>query len=648
MRPLTGSTRSILRGTHFGQGDLFAIDLDDTGTKFVVEGYQKTFLGTRQSASPHFDAFIEKDRFPEWQSAGHQRYLVGATDISCALLTLLPPSRTTWTEDAKKTLAYWLLQIQRQEAAVDRYAAYRLGKELPSDCDVLRQSKEFPLRPFQIVGALSALHCAGYALDMEQGTGKTCTTIARIATEAFAWNAKTGKPYKVIVVCPKNARMNWASELKRFTPEDMELSATVVRGPRMERARLLLDVLVARGNATVAIMSYEAVSNMWDCLESWTWNLAVADEAHYFRNPTTQRFKSMMKLRDKSLARMTLTGTPQANSILDRYAQFEFLGRFFSGFTTFNAFRKFYGKFVRDEIGREVIRGKQNLPFMQERIARLTFRVTKKEALPDLPKLTQNVEEVTMGPAQTKAYVELRDELVTQIERMLESDLPKSLIINNALTKMLRLATVTAGFLKCDDVFSDAGVKLAEGPTHFFLPNPKVDFIVGEMVELPKDEKALIWSCWRNDLFALHKALGEAGIRGVLFFGDTSEKDREQAEYLINNDDECRYLLGTPAAGGTSLNLLGYPPGYPSKSECDVTRQFIMSQNWQPLPREQAIARAHRTGTRRPVGVTDVCVPGTIDEQIRLRVLEKRIDALEVSDVRSILKAVKTGVIGGD
>ena len=40
----------------------------------------------------------------------------------------------------------------------------------------------------------------------------------------------------------------------------------------------------------------------------------------------------------------------------------------------------------------------------------------------------------------------------------------------------------------------------------------------------------------------------------------------------------------------------------------------------------------------------DLCVPGSIDEEIRARVVQKRVTALEIQDVRSILKHVLENV----
>jgi len=97
-------------------------------------------------------------------------------------------------------------------------------------------------------------------------------------------------------------------------------------------------------------------------------------------------------------------------------------------------------------------------------------------------------------------------------------------------------------------------------------------------------------------------------------------------------------FIGNPAAGGTGLNLLGHPPTA-TEEECpsSCTHEIYYSQNWSPTARSQSEDRAHRRGTRNNVRITDLCIPETIDEEIRVRVMQKQDVALRVSDIRKIL-----------
>jgi hypothetical protein len=164
------------------------------------------------------------------------------------------------------------------------------------------------------------------------------------------------------------------------------------------------------------------------------------------------------------------------------------------------------------------------------------------------------------------------------------------------------------------------------------------------------------------------------------------------AVWKFNCDPNCTVFIGNPAAGGTGLNLLGYdtklykpepvmegvnqiaaivmdndwmsynemdcrweedpngincfdsyekhyvktalPPTY-----CDHVIYY--AQNWSYPHRAQSEDRAHRRGTTTHVRYTDLVVPGSIDEEIRVRVVEKKVSATKIQDVRSVLQRIR-------
>ena len=136
----------------------------------------------------------------------------------------------------------------------------------------------------------------------------------------------------------------------------------------------------------------------------------------------------------------------------------------------------------------------------------------------------------------------------------------------------------------------------------------------------------------------------------MTFFGKTKDAERVENEYRFNCDPNCKVFIGNPAAGGTGLNLIGYPPeGHAIYKETGKTLEdwetnanhvIYYSQNWSPTARSQSEKRAHRRGTREPVRVTDLVVPNTIDQEIRDVVLNKQVNALELSDLRKILQKI--------
>jgi len=451
--------------------------------------------------------------------------------------------------------------------------------------------------------------------------------------------------YRVLVVAPKNVRMNWALEFEKFSTCDGRV--TVLRGDEIKRAKQLVDAMTKNDNGdnplyTVVICSYETLSRSWNLLQMIEWDLTVLDESHYVKNQGTKRWKYAKKLRSLSRQRMILTGTPITNTPLDLYTQLEFLGHGWSGFQSWANFRSFYGVYKSTEQGHNKLVDVQNMPFMQERLARMSFSVKKTEALPDLPEKLYDVHEVEMTPEQSQFYLDVRDKLVAEIERDLEkSTMNKQLVVNNILTKLLRLAQITSGFIVWDQEYD--GETLGPREIDRLDPNPKIEALVEILKDKRPDQKTLVWACWVQDIKSIRSRLELEGIDCVTFYGGTSDEKRDEAVRRFNEDPDCKVLIGNATAGGVGLNLLGYPPGRPDDTETNCDHIVYFSQNWSPTARSQSEDRPHRRGTRCNVRVTDLCVPGTIDEEIRARVLKKRIVADEIGDVRSLLQNLLRG-----
>jgi SNF2 family DNA or RNA helicase len=344
---------------------------------------------------------------------------------------------------------------------------------------------------------------------------------------------------------------------------------------------------------------------------------------------------------------MILTGSPITNTPLDLYSQLEFLGKGCSGFTSFAAFKRFYGVFDKNpETGFERLVSFQNMPFMRERLARYSFIIRKEEALPNLPAKVTNVIEVEMTPEQRQVYDDLRKTLAAEIEGQLDSAGDNvQLVITHALTKLLRLAQITSGFLPFTtetDELTDDGLPVFQKGLYKFSPNPKLDALVEFIKSHDSSSKTIVWATWVHDIKAIAERSELEGITAVTYYGATRDADREAAKLAFNSDPNCKVFIGNAAAGGTGINLLGHTNG---EQETNADHVVFYSQGWSAVQRTQAEDRAHRRGTRAPVTITDLCVAGTIDEEIRARVTKKRIMAFEISDVREILRAVLRGII---
>lgn len=394
------------------------------------------------------------------------------------------------------------------------------------------------------------------------------------------------------------------------------------------------------------IISYGVMSRDYKVLSAIPWNLVVLDEGHYITNGKTQRTRAALSLRDKSKCRMLLTGTPMPNKVGDLYSQLEFLGKGFSGFRSKKEFDNYYQQTndYYDGSGnqRTEVIGLQNVPILQERLARMSFIIRKADALPDLPEKMYDVVGVDMTTEQRRVYRNALQSVLVEAENelggMAGDGRNYQMTLQNVLKKMLRLSQITSGFFVSDALYDDDGETIMNGEMHRFDPNPKIEALVELVKNKPRTSKTIIWCCWKQDIRSITARLKLEGLDYVSMHGETPQDERERIKHRFNTDDTCRGLVGGSASGGVGVNLLGH-----SSPDTNCDHVIYFSQNFSSPVRSQSEDRPHRLGTRVPVLYTDLVVPGTIDQEIREAVVLKRTKSYQVQDVRRLLERLAAG-----
>ena len=574
-----------------------------------------------------------------------------ANDANAAVIWKRWGPVLTFLDDyAEAVFLKYMVTSQLRGRVTEIHADWKTQHVAPPEASELILHPELPLKPYQQVPAVCSQLLPGYALLMEQGTGKTPVVVNRVCNSAAKLRASgETRMYRTIIVCPKNVRANWVREFKRFST--CKGKVTVMRRGHIGRIRELATAMGQYDDEhyTVLIISFGLLVNAFDnLLGHIDWDLAVVDEMHGIKWHETDRTKYCHKLRDKSQARMGLTGTPIVNSALDLYSQLEFLEQGLSGCANFKSFRDKYGSFVKGNNGRDVMTHVQNVPALKARLAEVAFIVRKDEVLKDLPDKVYDIIEVEMTKKQQDTYDALASEMIIEIEEELrdaeeEGGGKREMVINNALVKLMKLAQITSGFLNVPEERDEEGNVVIEATQIQFNPNPKLD----ELESLLKEhiannplEKVLVWTCYKYDVMTICNRLSQAGIKHVRYEGSTSDNDRVLAEKLYNEDPTVQVWVGNAAAGGVGLNLLGYVPGLNEHLNTNTSWNIYYSQSHKPVDRWQSEDRGHRTGTRVTVRVTDLVVPETMDEDIRVKVLDKKKHALDMQDLREIMNNI--------
>ena len=410
-----------------------------------------------------------------------------------------------------------------------------------------------------------------------------------------------------------------------------------MHGGRHHRGSMLINMLQEDDcDAVVCIISHDLMWRMADTLSSIEWDLIVGDETHNMKSDRTRRWGGLKKLRDVAKSRLALTGTPIVNGVHDLYTQLEFLGEGYSGFSTFEAFKKYHCRIIEVSDTVKLFAGAKNVPLLQERLARMSFMISKEEALPELPPRIYDTVDVEMTPEQTAVYKMVAAQIRAEIEDELDESKNRTVTVNNVLVKMLRLAQITSGFVVTDAICDfETGTILEPSNVDRFDPNPKLDALIECLKEREPHQKVIIWASWRQDIKSIAARLMQEGIEFVEHWGETSEWDREYNKKIFN-ETTIPVFLANQATSREGVDLRGVNPSH--EMRCDW--MIYYSQRWPPVERWQSEARNEGPGTTYQRRVTDLCVPDSIDEAIRIRVLEKKLNAMKTLDVRALLNEV--------
>jgi superfamily II DNA or RNA helicase len=167
----------------------------------------------------------------------------------------------------------------------------------------LDQSKlKVSLRGYQEFGARFALAQRRVILGDEMGCGKTVEAIAAMAHLSAQDGAK-----HFLVICPASVLINWMREVTSHS--SLRPGPHRIHGAGRDDAA---KTWISRGG--VGVTTFEAVRGL-DVPRSVRISMLVVDEAHYVKNPETQRSLSVRTFALRAERVLFLTGTPMENRV---------------------------------------------------------------------------------------------------------------------------------------------------------------------------------------------------------------------------------------------------------------------------------------------------------------------------------------------
>ena len=369
---------------------------------------------------------------------------------------------------------------------------------------------DVPLYDYQMRGVLF-LACRGRSiLGDDMGLGKTIQTLA--AVELLARERGIGR---VLVVAPASVKYQWESEIKKFTPREVQI---IDGGPDDRRDQYERPTFYR-------LVNYEQVVRDQEAINAWKPDVIVLDEAQRIKNWEAKTSRAVKKLQSRYA--FVLTGTPLENKLEELYSIVQFVDerRFGPAFQFLNDHR------VLDVDGN--LKGYRNLDTIREKLTPIFLRRTRAEVLTQLPARTDTTVFVELAEEQRIPYEEQRLTLARLMGKGYLTTIDRKRI----------LACVVNMRMICDSTF------LFDKTTNI---SPKLNEFRELVPEI--ERKAVVFSQWETMIVKAAEVLDELGVNHVSLHGSLSGKDRKKVLEQFQTDPDCRIFLSTDA-GGVGLNL---------------------------------------------------------------------------------------------
>ncbi|KAL8906452.1 MAG: hypothetical protein Q9171_006264 [Xanthocarpia ochracea] len=143
-------------------------------------------------------------------------------------------------------------------------------------------------------------------------------------------------------------------------------------------------------------------------------------------------------------------------------------------------------------------------------------------------------------------------------------------------------------------------------------PPPKLRALQSDLLNLPKDDKSIIFSFWTTTLDLVGKALKDIQTDYVRVDGTVPRLERQLALRRFQGDPSISVILISLRCGANGLNLTA------------ANHVFLMEPQWNPALEDQALDRVHRMGQTKAVTTVRYIMKNSIEESVQRQQVYKR------------------------
>lgn len=519
-----------------------------------------------------------------------------------------------------------------------------------SPANSLRELEQFDsltnsdLFPHQQAGVEFLKTARRALLADEPGLGKTAQAI-----RAIKELKDSGEDvFPVLIVCPNTLKKNWEREFTRWWPE---ATTQVIKGTSAQRKKQFdvavessIDVIIInweslRSHSRLAPYGSIALARCKECgghdervslnrcevhkreLNEIDFKVVIADEIHRSKDAKSKQTRALWSATGNAEFRFALTGTPVANNVVDMWSILHWLSP-----EDWPSKTKWIDRMVdtmMNAFGGMMVLGIK--PHMEDEFQRTIShhmrRMLKARVLPWLPPVINERRDLEMSTKQKKAYDQMRDLMIADLES------GEALSAPSVLTQTLRLLQFASSYanIVVDEKTGEPRAVLSE-------PSCKVDSLMDDIKNGDfGDDSVAVCAVSRQLIELLSAAMTKANIPHGLITGAQNEDERQQSIDDFQSGAK-KWILFTAQAGGVGVTLT-------------AARRLVMLQRpWSLVDHKQALDRVHRIGSEihDSIMITDYVTEGTIEERV-IEVLETKADNFEqiVHDREKLLDLLK-------
>ena len=426
-------------------------------------------------------------------------------------------------------------------------------------------------RSYQMDYLYYAINHGNHVNGSSVGTGKSLSSI---------FYAEILDLFPCMVVCPASVKSGWLREWKEANP-NRQVSAISTTSPAEDfDADVLVinyDILGRRTEKN----GKTSIEIRLDGMKKKTFSLVIADEIHFLKNRKSIRSKTFKKLTGKSSAVIGLTGTLIMNRPAELLNILALIGRLKEIAPDDPYHHYFFERYcnMKETFFGMDLTGASNIKELNDLLTKCCyFHVSKRDALKELPPVTENMIECEI--TNKKAYKAAEEDLLEFIfkhfkdEERVEKAARAEYLVKMNLLKQLSLEGKVKAIKKW----------------------------IEEWLEANEDDKLLVFGSHSTILKDIQKFFKNS----LLVIGETTGKKREKVLSDFSSDPSKRLLFANIGCLGTGVDGL--------QKVC--SNMAILELPPRPSDLVQVIGRLERSGQQNPVTIQYLLSSSTIDKDL--------------------------------